>query len=88
MSDKSILIVDTPKNCNECSLSAHIGFNRLACLFKRAYVDDKFEKPYWCPLQPYQDNTKQIKTEYDSFKYKKGMEKLFKMNTGKDCDNK
>lgn len=86
MSDKSILIVDTPKNCNECSLSAHIGFNELVCCFKRTYVD-KYDKPYWCPLQPYQDNIKQIKTEYNSFKYKKGMKKLFKMNTGKDWNN-
>ena len=50
MSDKSILIVDTPKNCNECSLSAHIAFNKLVCCFKRTYVD-KYDKPYWCPLR-------------------------------------
>lgn len=53
MNDKSILIIDTPKNCNECSLSVHIGFNELVCCFKRIYgiYVDKYDKPYWCPLR-------------------------------------
>ena len=47
---KSILIVDTPDNCEKCKFCAneYVDF----CILENAEVDDASKIPDWCPLRP------------------------------------
>lgn len=47
---KSILIVDTPDNCEKCKFCAneYVDF----CILENATVDDVSKIPDWCPLKP------------------------------------
>lgn len=47
---KSILIVDTPDNCEKCKFCAneYVDF----CILENAAVDDASKIPGWCPLKP------------------------------------
>lgn len=46
---KSILVIDTPTNCNECPL-VYWGLSGWTCKPTRTMIDDD-AKPYWCPLK-------------------------------------
>lgn len=47
---KSILIVDTPKDCGHCRLSDFVDGD--SCLCRKADRKSKSnEKPKWCPLK-------------------------------------
>ena len=51
MAGKSILVVDTPKNCPECQLMAD------GWCYGKHYADvyeelEKDKRPSWCPLKP------------------------------------
>lgn len=55
---KSILVIDTPENCNECILSGEyidctgeIISGENICHGCREYNYDSAKKPDWCPLQ-------------------------------------
>ena len=47
--NKSILVIDTPSNCEECELLQHASF-----CYTGKNVDCHREdgKPKWCPLRP------------------------------------
>lgn len=51
MSEKSVLVINTPKNCKECD--CHLW---LVCVPADKdideYVDASKTKPDWCPLKP------------------------------------
>ena len=51
MSEKSVLVINTPKNCKECD--CHLW---LVCVPADEdideYVDASKTKPDWCPLKP------------------------------------
>lgn len=51
---KSVLVIDTPKNCSECKLMYLQGIGEGIC-----NAVDWEERPSWCPLKPMPD----IKTE-------------------------
>ncbi len=55
---KSILIIDTPKCCEECSLELDIdgkvGANICRGFEKYSYNPDRKKKPDWCPLKEMQ----------------------------------
>ena len=44
---KSILVIDTPKNCAECKLMFLQGIGESIC-----NAVDWEERPSWCPLKP------------------------------------
>ena len=64
---KSVLIVETPGSCEECSLSAPIGCYGIVCDFSRSFID-KHGKPKICPLKgfPEEDNEDYFPDEYES----------------------
>ena len=51
MSEKSVLVINTPKNCKECD--CHLW---LVCVPADEdideYIDASKTKPDWCPLRP------------------------------------
>ena len=54
---KSILVIDTPKNCRECNFRKHNEFGRCyVCAAKNNYMIDRDAdidvKPDWCPISP------------------------------------
>lgn len=53
---KGIIVVDVPKNCEECGryyTGTISGFGcRLNDEFISTNIDDKFKKPDWCPIKP------------------------------------
>lgn len=50
MKNKSILVIDTPKDCGHCLLSDFIDGD--SCLCRKADRKSKSnEKPNWCPLR-------------------------------------
>lgn len=57
---KSILIVDTPDNCEKCKFCAseYVDF----CILENAAVDDTSKIPDWCPLKPLPDRKEIIET--------------------------
>lgn len=56
--NKSVLVIDTPKNCNECKLCYHeyyITHEEIYCTVHKSGVFievNKDNKPEWCPLSP------------------------------------
>ena len=44
---KSVLVIDTPKNCSECKLIFLQGIGKSIC-----NAVDWEERPSWCPLKP------------------------------------
>ena len=46
---KSILIMDTPKNCDECPLVNSLYFG-VWCNSTGKELEDTHTKPDWCPL--------------------------------------
>ena len=60
MDNKSILVMDTPENCESCAC-AQIAFDselfregELYCLMKLKSVEENMyeNRPDWCPLKP------------------------------------
>ena len=55
---KSVLVIDTPKNCYECKLCYHeyyLSHEETYCTVHDSGVFiavDKQNKPDWCPLSP------------------------------------
>lgn len=47
--EKSILVMDTPKNCKECKFSEYQGIVCRAIGLNKSHSD--LGKPDWCPLQ-------------------------------------
>lgn len=47
---KSILVIDTPKNCRECKFSEYQGIVCRAMGLNKAY-NNADNKPDWCPLR-------------------------------------
>lgn len=47
---KAILVIDMPKNCNDCALN----YDNQNCLgievFTKVSIED--DRPSWCPLKP------------------------------------
>ena len=85
MSDKSVLVIDTPKDCIECPLFAF-----ECCHVRRKEIPmeniTQGIKPEWCPLRPlpsqmkYNDDlwTNNAEEEY----YKEGWNRFYEMITG------
>lgn len=48
---KSVLVIDTPRNCYSCCLHEPIR-NWSYCAVKLKRIDDSSVKPDWCPLKP------------------------------------
>ena len=49
--NKSVLILDTPKDCGHCLLSDFV--NGDTCLCRRTDRENNAnDKPKWCPLRP------------------------------------
>ncbi len=72
---KSILVIDTPKNCQECPLELDIGIERkngrvetlLNANICRGCGKENFEsngKPNWCPLEEIKDNDREEIQQY------------------------
>lgn len=53
---KSVLVIDTPENCESCVL--HGGIFHSFCKINCRYIEDLSSKPDWCPLMdlPKKDN--------------------------------
>lgn len=51
MENKSILVIDTPKDCYECPCSNEGCY---LCQISRRQLEDDFQdtRPKWCPLRP------------------------------------
>ena len=43
--NKSVLVIDTPTNCNECEVKCD-GYTA------KQYAEKAITKPSWCPLRP------------------------------------
>ena len=54
---KSVLVIDTPKNCCPCYLRG-FTLNSQYCRWKKKDIKDTSVKPDWCPLMdlPEKDN--------------------------------
>lgn len=79
MSEKSVLVINTPKNCKECD--CHLW---LVCVPADEdideYVDASKTKPDWCPLIPLPKKfNKGIEYDMDGFGFDKYLETGFKM---------
>lgn len=52
MAGKSVLVVDTPSNCEECSLR-YWGIAGWSCICARHLLEGPItEREEWCPLRP------------------------------------
>lgn len=47
---KSVLVIDTPENCNSCDLCG--GTFHVFCEVNHRDIEDFSVKPDWCPLKP------------------------------------
>lgn len=56
---KSILVIDTPKNCRECKFSEYQGIVCRAMGLNKAH-NNADSKPDWCPLEEYQETMNDI----------------------------
>ncbi len=50
---KSILVIDTPKNCEKCILCSFGNYRGKRCVAsdQTIFLRDVEHKPDWCPLQ-------------------------------------
>ena len=48
---KSVLVIDTPKKCTDCTFCEHLDEGWLHCSLKDKTAR-AFDKPDWCPLTP------------------------------------
>ena len=73
---KSILVLDTPKNCGECLIcaswqSSAFSIREYWCTVSENTSVNPYDKPKWCPLKP---APKKVKVMYgdDSQDWDKG----------------
>lgn len=54
---KSILLIDTPKSCENCYMLSH-DYCNFQCLITGELIEKSTNKPDWCPLMdlPEKDN--------------------------------
>jgi hypothetical protein len=50
--NQSMLILDTPENCECCLCMSGITRACIVCRAKGRIIEDPFSKPWWCPLIP------------------------------------
>lgn len=48
---KSVLVIDTPNKCTDCTFCEHLDEGWLHCSLKDKTAR-AFDKPDWCPLTP------------------------------------
>lgn len=53
---KSVLVIDTPENCNSCDLCG--GTFHVFCEVNHRDIEDFSVKPDWCPLKPLPEKMK------------------------------
>lgn len=62
---KAILVIDMPKDCFACDLES---YGECKAMFGEV-IENKFEKPSWCPLKPIPENkdamTAHFATDYN-----------------------
>ena len=56
---KSVLVLETPKNCGTCKYheKGYVDY----CLIENTKLDDVYSKPDWCPLRLLPEKLKQQK---------------------------
>ena len=48
---KSILMMDTPKTCENCYMLSH-NYCNFQCLITGELIEKSTNRPNWCPLKP------------------------------------
>lgn len=48
---KSVLVIDTPENCDSCNFFGELHPLKFCCANRR-YIEDSNKKSSWCPLKP------------------------------------
>lgn len=60
---KSVLVMETPEDCESCVL--HGGIFHSFCKINCRYIEDLSAKPDWCPLKPLPEKmTKVAQTDH------------------------
>lgn len=63
--EKAVLVMDMPKDCFACDLES---YGECKAMFGEV-IENKFEKPSWCPLKPMPENkdamTAHFATDYN-----------------------
>lgn len=89
MSNKSVLIMDTPENCSDCYCSEIYSCESGRCAFINKKLNNKmYGKPTWCPLKPLpkrESNVDFIDPLYGGG-YVYGFNSCLDMITGEDND--
>lgn len=71
---KSVLVIDTPKGCNECRLCfiGNYGAKRCAGKDQAIFLTENQKKPDWCPLQdiPLKKNVRDFNISPGDFEQK------------------
>ncbi len=49
--NKSLLVIDTPKSCENCYMLSH-NYCNFQCLITGELIEKSTNKPDWCPLKP------------------------------------
>lgn len=68
---QSILIIDTPKNCDECDLCRSVSIGNSMCIPTGALIGDGAEIDESCPLRPLPQY--QVANNYDFECYTNGI---------------
>lgn len=66
---KSVLVIDTPKSCENCYMLSH-NYCNFQCLITGELIEKSTNKPDWCPLKPLPEKNT---TENDMTDYQCGM---------------
>lgn len=66
---KSILVIDTPKTCENCYMLSH-NYCNFQCLITGELIEKSTNRPNWCPLKPLPEKNT---TENDMTDYQCGM---------------
>lgn len=48
---KSMLVIDTPKTCENCYMLSH-NYCNFQCLITGELIEKSTNRPNWCPLKP------------------------------------
>lgn len=54
---KSVLVIDTPKSCENCYMLSH-NYCNFQCLITGELIEKSTNKPDWCPLKPLPEKMK------------------------------
>lgn len=66
---KSVLVMDTPKTCENCYMLSH-NYCNFQCLITGELIEKSINRPNWCPLKPLSEKNT---TENDMTDYQCGM---------------